>query len=108
MDFLQYLVAGAYEALTPTGSTGITAAIKHPTSGDFKDRDAQAALITVEDNDIRFTLQGTPPVAAGAGHLMSAGQSYVIQHPSDVNKFRCIDNVSGSASSVKVTTFFRR
>ena len=107
-DVLQYLAAGAYETISPGDtSTGITAAIRAPTSGAFKNLNAMAALVTVEDNTIRFTLDSTAATAS-VGHLMSAGQSYVIQHESDVVNFRCIDAVSGATGNIKVTTFFRR
>jgi hypothetical protein len=112
-EVLQYLEAGAHESLSPTSSTGITAAIQEPTSGEYNNIPALAALITVEDNSTRFTVDGTTPTnsngtSADTGHLITAGQSYVIEARTGVVNFRCIDAVSGSASVVKVTTFFKR
>jgi hypothetical protein len=112
MEILGYLDAGAHESLSPTTSTGITAAIRQPTSGEFNNKTAIAALVTVEDNSARFTVDGTTPTntsgdSSDTGHLMSAGQNYVIEG-SGVPAFRIIDAVSGVASIVKITTFFRR
>lgn len=106
-----FLTPGAHETLTPGDTaTGITAAIIQPTASDmFKNIHAQGALITVESNTINFCIDGTTPTAAAgtnAGHQMDAGQSYMIESPYGVAKFKCIDRISGSASKVKVTTFF--
>ncbi len=104
--------AGAHESLTPGDTaTGITAAIKKPTSGAFTDIEASAALITVEDNNARFTVDGTTPTnsngtSADTGHLITAGQNTMIEGLRSVDKFKIIDAVSGSASIIKVTTYF--
>ena len=105
MRELQYLDAGAYEALSPTSATSITAGVRSPTSGEFNNSTALAALITVEDAPIRFTLEGTTPTAGGDGHLMSDGQSMIIEGNA-VALFACVDE--SAASSVKVTTYFKR
>lgn len=113
MEYIRYTKAGAYETLTPgdapTTTGKITAAIRFPTTGVFKNRAAIAALITVESNTINFTVNGTTPTATSgtnAGHKITSGQSYVIEGAGNVAAFMCIDSVSGSASKVKVTTFF--
>lgn len=110
MEQIRYTRAGAYEKITPGDtSTGITAAIREPTSGEFNKKNAIAALITVEDNTINFTLDGTAATATAgtnAGHKVTVGQSYLVEGRGSVTAFRCIDAVSGSASIVKVTTFF--
>lgn len=101
---------GAHETLTPGDTaTGITAAIIKPTSDSFSGIYAIGALITVESNTINFCIDGsTPSAAAGTnlGHKMDAGQSYYVEDQRGVANFKCIDRVSGSASKVKVTTFF--
>ena len=103
MSELKYLYPGGYEALAPTTAKGITATVRNPSTGNFTSKRAKTALITVEDNPIRFTLDGTTPTAS-VGHLMSAGQSYVVENEYGVQKFQCID--VSAASSVKVTVFF--
>lgn len=114
MSELQYLEPGAHETLTPGDTaTGITAAVARPTSGVYNKITAMAALITVEDNSIRFTVDGTTPTnssgnSSDTGHLMTSGQSYVIESNDGVQKFRCLDAVSGSAAKIKVTVMFER
>ena len=101
---------GAHETLTPGNTaTGITSTVILPTSGDFSGIYAVGALITVETNIINFCIDGSTPTAAAGtniGHQMDAGQSYYIEDQQGVAQFKCIDRVSGSASKVKVTTFF--
>ena len=113
MEVLGYLSAGAHESISPGDTaTGITAAIKQPTSGEFKGQSAVTALITVEDNSARFAVDGTTPTnsngtSADTGHLITAGQSYVAEGMG-VSAFSVIDAVSGSVAVIKVTTLFRR
>lgn len=102
--------AQGHELITPGNTaTGITASLLQPTSGAFAGLQAESALITVEDNTIHFTLDGTPPTAESGtdlGHQMDAGQSYVIRGINNLKNFLCIDRVSGSNGVVKVTVFF--
>ena len=110
MSDLKYLYPGGHEELTPGNTaTGITTTVRHPAdgSGKFFSQTAITALITVEDNDMRFTVDGTTPTAS-IGHLMSAGQSYVVENEEGVLNFKCIDAVSGANTSVRVTVFFER
>jgi len=100
---------GAHESITPGDTaTGITAAVITPTGAtdEFFKKHAIAALITVEDNSMRFTQDGTTATAA-IGHKMDAGQSYLLPDGHAVTKFQAIDAVSGSASVIHITTFFR-
>jgi len=96
-----------HETITPSASTGITAGLILPTSGNYQ-FNAVAALITVENYAINFTLDGTAPTAAAGtnvGHVLYVGDSFLIRGAVAVNNFRCIDRVAGSASSVKITVF---
>lgn len=114
MEFIRYLDAGAHESISPGDTaTGITAAIKEPTSGEFKGKPALAVLITVEDQSVRICYDGTTPTnsngtSADVGHPLEAGQNYLIEGARSVEKFKCIDAVSGSTAVVKVTTHFGR
>ena len=99
-------IACGYEALTPDESTGITASVRQPTSGLFKGMMANAAIIVVENQAIRFRLDGaTTAPTADAGLLMNANQNYTIKGKNNVKGFRCINTVAGT-SSVKVQVFF--
>jgi len=96
--------AGTYEALAPTTSTGITASVRHPTSGKHKGRMARAALIVVETNAVRFRIDGTAPEAA-TGTPIEAGQNTTITGVNNVKNFLCIDTAAG-ASAVHVMVYF--
>lgn len=102
--------AHGHEIIAPGNTaTGITATLLQPTSGKFKGLQARAALITVESNTVNFTIDGTPPTAKSGtnmGHQLDAGQSYVITGIISLRAFLCIDRVSGSTGSVKVTVLF--
>jgi len=109
---LSYLYPGGHETLTPGDTaTPITAGVRNSTTGNFTKVTATTALITVEDNSMRFTVDGTTPTnsngtSADVGHLMTAGQSYVVENEYGVLNFKCIDAVSGAVSKTKVTVFF--
>ena len=102
--------AVTYEAITPGDTaTGLSAATVHPTSGVAKGMTAKGMLITCEDNTVNFTLHGTAPTAkagTNVGHALDAGQSLEVMGEGSVRNFQCIDRVSGSAGTVKVTVYF--
>lgn len=116
MADLKYLTPGGHEALAPGDTaTGITAGVRNPVdgAGNFTGLQAITALVTIEDNSMRFTVDGTTPTnangtSADVGHLITAGQNYVVENETGVQYFKCIDAVSGSASKAKVTVFFER
>lgn len=90
----------AFESLTPTTSTGITAAILRPSATQME---AQWAFITVETNQVRFRIDGTDPTAS-AGHVIAAGSSILLRGANTLRNLRFIDTAAG-ASTVRVTTF---
>ncbi len=103
---------GAHESISPGDTaTGIATAKIQPTSGKFNGLTAKSALITVEDNSIRLCYDGTTPTnsngtSADTGHLVTAGQSYLVEGDNSVKNFKCIDAVSGSTAVIKATTNF--
>lgn len=102
--------AGTMETITPGDTaTGITKTIRHPISGVGANTEATGALLSVEDNTINFSIDGTTPTnkaGTNVGHKMDANQSYVIRGVQAVKDFKCVDRVSSSAGVVKVTPFF--
>lgn len=106
-------IAGGYETLTiddTEGGTGFTSSKIRPTSGDFKGKACQKAIVTVENEGIRYTLDGTAPVTGTAsasthGHLVAAGGSFVIEHPKNVSNFLAI-SVSTTDAWLRVTYEF--
>ena len=93
-----------YEALSPTSSTGFTSSVINPTSGIYKGLSARAIMIGVEDNSIRFRLDGTAPTATN-GIKLNTSNYYTIIGAENIKNFHCIDTAAG-ASSVKVIPFF--
>lgn len=69
---------------------------------------AKAMLITVEGNDVQVTFDGTYPSQTSTfyGHTLHAEDSLLLFGEDAVSGFRCVDRVSGSASTVKVTCLF--
>lgn len=100
----------AYEKITATtASVGFTAAKVTLDQGTGL-KYAKAALITVETAAVRFTLDGTTPVVTatsnGTGHLMNAGDSYVIRGWGNIQRFRAINAVASSGSIIFCTFFY--
>ncbi len=97
--------ARGHEAIgTTTASIGFTSSYYL-----YLNLPMKAALITVEDADIRFCIDGTTPVVTGAGekgHIMSSGQSYVIRGYESCRNFRCINAVDSNGATVKATYFY--
>lgn len=71
-------------------------------------RAARAMLVTIESNDVQVTFDGTYPSQAATfyGHTLVEGDSLLLFGEDAVSGFRCVDRVSGSASTVKVTCLF--
>jgi hypothetical protein len=95
----------AHEALgTLTASIGFTS-----TYYVYGGLPMKAALLTGEDADIRFCIDGTTPVVTGAGekgHIMSSGQSYVIRGYEACRNFRMINAVNSNGATAKATYFY--
>ncbi len=92
-----------YEALAPTGSTGITSTLLTPTSGQYIGHNATAAIIVVETAAIRVMLNGDA-ATTNNGILRSPGEYMVITGGRNVKNFRCMDDTA-TGSSVKVLVF---
>lgn len=55
------------------------------------------ALCTVETASIRWTIDGTTPVAGGPGHLAAAGEVIELHTEAEVRGFRAIRETGTSA-----------
>lgn len=104
-------VAGTYETITPGNTaTKLTVAKYAPTTGEFANKKAVKALITVKSNAIHWTLDGTTPTQSGGtniGMYTGSGQSIEIDGNRDISRFICIDETAGAASTIRVTYFFQ-
>jgi hypothetical protein len=97
----------AFETLTVSNSVKQLTFAKHTqqssTSPDSR-KTAKAALITVDGYGIRFTTDGTAPVATATGHAVSAGGSFVIHGYQNIVNLKMIRE-SGSDATVQVTYY---
>lgn len=98
-------VPTAEEAITLDGAAkGFTAVTMVPTSGEFKNKQADAALVTFETANVRFRLTGTP--TASVGHIRQPYQTEFFESKSQLTRFLAIQ-VSSNAS-LYVTYFHKR
>lgn len=72
------------------------------------DLDATIVFLSVDGqagtNDLRYTLDGTTPVAQTTGHLLQAGQTLTVYGHGNISKFRAIRDTS---NDVKIhATYF--
>lgn len=96
------LVRDAYEAEMLTVSDSVetlTASKINPTSG-LKVA-AQAVLITVADQSIRYWVSGDTPTAS-VGHLVPAGSSIEIHGNNNLKNFKAI-RATGADAEIAVT-----
>lgn len=94
-----------FETVTvSTVSIGFTASkILQNVTGGTKRRCVKA-LFTVETNPVRFRFDGTAPTAT-VGHLMAAGDSFLVTGDANVSNMRLIRQ-GGADGTVMVTYFF--
>lgn len=94
-----------FETLTVAGTVGTLSASEY--IDGFKD--ARAALITLDGtagtNDIRFTTDGTDPVATTTGHKLVAGKTLIIRGFGNISKFKAIRE--GGTSGVIQVSYYR-
>jgi len=67
---------------------------------------AIAVAITVETNDVRVAWDGTVPTTStstAVGHVLAAGQSLRLEHPSSIGNFRFCSKTSGSHGVLHIT-----
>ncbi len=69
---------------------------------------ANAALITCEDNDVRFTLGDATPTqgAAGVGHVLYTNQSIKLHNSKAVKTFKFINYTNAANAIIQVTFEF--
>lgn len=91
----------ARESVTiPDSATALTAATYNVSTRPH----ARVALITVEDAQISFTLDGTTPTAT-VGHLADIGDTITLRNSNEVNRFQAIR--TGSTSGTLKVSYAR-
>lgn len=96
------------EGLTVSNSVkALTASVYQAArSSNFAQKEtANFAVISVEAQDLRWSIDPAVTVAAGAnGHLAAAGSSICLASATDIKNFRAI-RTGGSDSTINVTYF---
>lgn len=101
------------EAVTVDATVGGKAlgATKYKTAGSqgplqlgvFNQHRARVAVLNLESQPIRYTLDGTAPTTT-YGHLLVAGQWLIIQGAGNIAKFRAI-RTTGSSGTLQAEYF---
>lgn len=98
--------SGAFDFETVTVSNVVTqlTGTKYNPIGDVAD--ASEAHITVEaTNALRYTLDGTTPVAATTGHFLAGGASLTIYGGGNIRNFKAVRD--GGTNAIIQVTYFR-
>lgn len=90
-------VAFAHETLTVTNAVQVLTAATYAVGNRY----AQAAFITLEDAEIRYTYDGTTP-SGTVGHLLTAGSSLELHGYHDISTFKAY-RAGGVDASLRVT-----
>lgn len=97
--------AGAYETIA------VSTAVVAPTAGNITSNQAGGfykravkIFMTVETNSIRVTWDGTTPVAATTGHLLTAGSSLTVIGEQNVSRLKMIRSTADA--TVQVTYYY--
>jgi hypothetical protein len=97
------LIPTGYEAITVNTSIGITAGLLTPVAGTYTGKKAVGAYISIETDQIRYTLDGVTAPTNLIGHLVDTGSSFWLFGPVALANLRMI-KVTNNASA-KVTVF---
>jgi hypothetical protein len=97
-------IPGDYEDLAVgVTAVGMTAAKIMPLTGPYARLEARATLISSENGDIRFRMDGGLPTA-GSGHYLTSGDALVLTGTQAIQQFRAIR--SGATDVVLRVTYF--
>ena len=66
--------------------------------------DAEGALITCEDNDVKFAFTATP-VSSGLGHVIAKGDSINLPNRKFLDDMKVISSTAGSAGTLMITWY---
>jgi hypothetical protein len=97
-------IPGDYEEVTVGVSVGgLTQAKIMPTTGPYARLAARAALVSAENGDIRFRIDGGLP-SASIGHYLTSGDTLVLTGTQAIQQFRGIR--CGDTNGVLKVTYF--
>ncbi|MBM4285815.1 MAG: hypothetical protein FJ128_11300 [Deltaproteobacteria bacterium] len=97
-------VPGDYEVITvSTTAVGLTGTKIRPTSGTFKGLTAQAVLVSLDNGDVRFRIDGGLPTASN-GHSLTSGDTLVLNGSQSLLNFRAIRQ--GDTNGILRVTYY--
>jgi hypothetical protein len=83
-----------YEQLTATPAVATLTAAKYKNSAKStteRPLTARVCVIALSGANIRFTMDGTDPVAATTGHILAAGQTLIFKGAGKITKFKFVE-----------------
>jgi hypothetical protein len=97
-------IPGDYEEISVGSSVAELSPAKiMPTTGPYARMAARAALLSSENGDIRFRIDGGAP-SASSGHYLTSGDTLVLTGTQALQQFRAIR--SGDADAILQVTYF--
>lgn len=97
-------IPGDYEEISVGSSVAQLSSAKiTPTSGPYARMSARAALLSLENGDIRFRIDGGDP-SASSGHYLTSGDGLVISGTQALQQLRAIR--SGDTDGLLRVTYF--
>ena len=98
-------IPGDYETVTVGAQAARLSTLKiKPASGPYANLSARAALISLEDGDIRFRLDGGAPNAT-SGHYFTNGDTLVLSGTQALKQFQAI-RAGDVSATLRVTYFY--
>jgi hypothetical protein len=97
-------IPGDYEEVTAgVSAVGFSPVKIKPATGPYARLSARAGLVSLEDGDIRFRIDGGLPTAS-LGHYLTSGDTLVLTGTQAIQQFRGIR--CGDANGVLKVTYF--
>jgi len=97
-------IPGDYEDITVADSAvGMSSTKINPLTGPYARLSARATLISLENGDIRFRVDGGLP-SLSSGHYLTSGDTLVLTGTQAIQQFRAIR--SGDTDGVLKVTYF--
>lgn len=98
-------IPGDYEELTAGASVvGLSDGKINPVSGPYARMSARAALVSSENGDLRFRIDGGQP-SVSSGHYLTSGDTLVLTGTQAIQQFRAIRSADTDAV-LRVTYFY--
>jgi hypothetical protein len=98
-------IPGDYEEITVgVSAVGCTQSKITPTTGPYARMSARAALVSSENGDTRFRIDGGAPTAS-IGHYLTNGDTLVLTGTQAIQQFRAI-RCADTDALLKVTYFY--